>query len=119
MITERTFVYAIGTEDGPVKVGITQSLHSRLRALQNGSPQKLELIWVYTTQDREAALRMERDFHEVYAEHRLEGEWFQITAEIAFDTLEHGVVHLFDRSIQCFMSGKPWCAPHLRKRGEA
>ena len=116
MIEARTFLYCIGTEDGPVKVGITGNLGSRLAALQNGSATKLEIIWVYTTEDRNAALNMERAFHEVYAEHRLQGEWFQITAELAFEGLETAVTHLFDRSIECFMRGEALCARHLKRR---
>jgi predicted GIY-YIG superfamily endonuclease len=114
-IRERTFVYAIGIDDGPVKVGITQNLLSRLRTLQNGSPGKLELIWVYTTWDKAAALRMEKNFHAVYAEYRLEGEWFKVSALLAFEGLEAGVMHLFDRSIECFMRDEALCARHIRK----
>lgn len=87
-ITERTFVYCIGSEDGPVKVGITTNLLSRLRSLQNGSATKLELIWVYTAYHRQEALEMERAFFEVHADVRLEGEWFDISADLASESLE-------------------------------
>lgn len=119
MITGRVFVYAIGSEDGPVKVGITTNLDSRLRSLQNGSATKLELIWVYTAEDRDEALKMERSFHECHNNIRLEGEWFNITAELAFESLKTQVEFMFDRSVECFTTGEPWCAQHLRKREQA
>jgi predicted GIY-YIG superfamily endonuclease len=112
IIKERTFVYAIGSEEGPVKVGITTNLGSRLRSLQNGSATRLDLIWVYTFWDREAAISHERSFHDVCAEHRLEGEWFDITAAIAAEVLENGIIHEYDGSIDWFSSGgtlEKWC----------
>lgn len=87
-IAERTFVYAIGSEDGPVKVGITSNLLSRLRSLQNGSASKLDLIWVFTAHRRQEALDLERWFHENHVGCRLEGEWFNITAEEAAESLD-------------------------------
>lgn len=88
MIEERTFVYAIGSEDGPVKVGITNNLFSRLRSLQNGSATKLELIWVCTAHNRQEAIDQERWFHTSHVGCRLEGEWFNITAEEAVESLD-------------------------------
>jgi len=117
-ISERTFVYAIGSEDGPVKVGITQNLGSRLRSLQTGSPQKLELIWVYTTWDRAVAQRMERQFHDVHADVRLTGEWFQLSADLASESLETQVQFMFDTSVECHITGEAICARHIRPRGE-
>ena len=111
-ISERTLVYAIGSEEGPVKVGITNNLLSRLRSLQNGSATKLELIWVYTTWDRAVALRMEREFHEFHSDVRLEGEWFDVEAMLAFESLETQVQFMMDHSIAWFSNGgtlEDWC----------
>lgn len=113
MITERTFVYAIGSEDGPVKFGITTNLASRLSSLQTGSPRKLELIWVYTAPDRDTALKMERRIHEV-AQPRLEGEWFDIDADLAFQHLTMELEELFDGSLKCAHAGKRLCPDYER-----
>lgn len=114
-IAERTFVYCIGSEDGPVKFGITTNLSSRLSSLQTGSPRKLELIWVYTTEDRNAALRMERNIHAV-AEPRLEGEWFDIDAALAFQHLTMELQELFDGSLKCAHAGKRLCPDWENRR---
>lgn len=110
MITERTFVYAIGSEDGPVKFGITSNLLSRLRSLQNGSATKLELIWVYTCSDRDSALNFEQSIHEI-AEPRLEGEWFDIDADLAMQHLEMEIGERWDGSLACGHAGRPLCFP--------
>lgn len=86
-MSNATFVYIIGAQDGPVKVGITTSLLSRLRSLQTGSSHKLELLYVYTALTRADAVKMEQWFHEVHAENRLEGEWFDLSAELAIEGL--------------------------------
>lgn len=114
MIDQRTFVYAIGSEDGPVKFGITTNLESRLRSLQTGSPQKLELIWVFTVPEREAALAMERRIHEV-ASRRLAGEWFDIDAVVAFEHLHLELEEAFDGSLRCAHAGRPLCPLRLSR----
>lgn len=39
------FVYAIGPENGPVKIGFTNDLKKRLKAIQTGNPQKVEIFY--------------------------------------------------------------------------
>jgi predicted GIY-YIG superfamily endonuclease len=90
---KRTFLYAIGTEDGPIKIGITGNLWSRLQTLQNGSPHKLELIFVFTLYDKATALTFEKWFCDAFEADRLKGEWFNITADEAFERLD-GIVDL-------------------------
>jgi len=88
IISERTFVYVIGSKDGPCKVGITHNLQSRLRMLQTGSAQKLELIFVYSAYDKRTARTLEKWFHDAHVEFRLAGEWFNCTADEAFEWIE-------------------------------
>jgi predicted GIY-YIG superfamily endonuclease len=107
-IQERTFVYAIGTEDGPVKFGITSNLLARLRALQNGSAAKLELIWVHTCENRDKALSFEQSIHEI-AQPRLEGEWFDIDAVTAMQHLEMEIEERHNMSLACAHVGKALC----------
>lgn len=58
-------------DDGPVKIGITKNLKSRLNGLQTSSAEKLFVRREFNgTQDDEAM------FHQVFAAHRMSGEWF-------------------------------------------
>lgn len=59
-------------DDGPVKIGsTTKTVERRLSALQGSNPRELRLLAAVQT-----GVALEREFHEVFAEHRIRGEWF-------------------------------------------
>lgn len=64
-------VYCIRSECGAVKVGVTNDVKKRLRYLQTGSAQRLELVGVLPGGDE-----VERDLHERFSDKRTRGEWF-------------------------------------------
>ncbi len=78
--------YFIGGETGPVKIGFTDNLERRLKALQAASPVMLSVL--ATTG---GGIFAELAYHERFADDRLHGEWFNrspsILAEI--DILNH------------------------------
>lgn len=86
-----TFLYVIGKEDGPVKVGISDYPGGRLNTLQTGCPFKIEILHLAEMRDRNHALWHEANFHEVYAEKRLVGEWFDLDAELAIECITSGL----------------------------
>lgn len=59
---------------GRYKIGISINPVERVKQLNVGNPEHLELIHYY--QANEAGYLSERAAHEVYEEHRLHGEWF-------------------------------------------
>jgi predicted GIY-YIG superfamily endonuclease len=85
---KRHFIYVIGREEGPVKVGITSSLGSRLSAIQTGCHFKIEILHYRECADRSQALEHEGIFHDVYASHRLAGEWFDLEAVFAIEGVD-------------------------------
>lgn len=92
-MTVPIFIYVIGRPKGPVKVGVSNSPSSRMLGLQTGCPFKLELLLSQPMRNRAHALRHEADFHAVYEEKRLIGEWFKIDAELAIELIEVGLEH--------------------------
>lgn len=91
-----TYLYVIGAEDGPVKIGITSSLTSRMAMIQTGCPFPAVLWFVWPIFSREDAAMHERTIHAVYREKRLAGEWFDIPSsqgreaiEVAIDTHDY------------------------------
>ncbi|MFD4862470.1 GIY-YIG nuclease family protein [Streptomyces atratus] len=54
-----------------VKIGTSVSPEKRLKELQTGNPDRLEVLW-YTSGGRE----LEALLHRAFADHRVEGEWF-------------------------------------------
>lgn len=87
-MSKPSFIYVIGREEGPVKVGITSSPGARLSAIQTGCPFPVKLHHCVLMRDRDHALLHERTFHEVYKADRLAGEWFNLDADLAREGLD-------------------------------
>lgn len=65
-------VYFVQSVDGgPIKIGHSIAVSSRLRSLQSSSPTALRLLLQLPGGER-----LERFLHEAFAEVRLHGEWF-------------------------------------------
>lgn len=67
------YIYVLGTDDGLVKIGTTDSLWGRFKKLQGMSSKKLEplLFWICRSgKSVEAAL------HALFRDYRKHGEWF-------------------------------------------
>ncbi|MER6135108.1 GIY-YIG nuclease family protein [Streptomyces sp. NPDC001815] len=70
-------VYLIGQHGSSIaKIGTTASLQNRLRSLQSGYPLKLEILW-----HKRGGWGLERYLHGVFADRRIEGEWFDFGDE--------------------------------------
>lgn len=67
----RDFVYFIGSDRGPVKIGTTVNLAARLKKLQTGNPTKLKVLVCI-----EGGADLEALYHARFEPHRLHGEWF-------------------------------------------
>lgn len=60
------------------KIGVTStSVLDRLSACQTGNPLKLSIEVVLPVSSRDD----ERDLHEMFSEHRLQGEWFRLSPD--------------------------------------
>ena len=64
-------LYIIRSAAGPIKIGVSQSPAKRLKQLQTAHPYKLEIACIVP-----GGARLEISYHERFAAHRLEGEWF-------------------------------------------
>lgn len=58
-------------QTGLIKIGYTKSIISRFKSLQNQTSDFLILL-IHMSGTR----KLERDLHEMFAEYRLQGEWF-------------------------------------------
>ena len=83
-----TYLYVIGAENGPIKIGITGSLTGRLAQIQTGCP-FLAVIWfVKPIFSRGLAIRHERMIHRCHQEQKLAGEWFDLDVEEGIEAIE-------------------------------
>lgn len=67
-------LYVVQQEAGPVKIGISTDVASRITTLEQVSGQHVNVLGVYTIQDWESHL------HALCGEHRTIGEWFTADA---------------------------------------
>jgi hypothetical protein len=70
-------VYFIGSENGPIKIGISANPRARLGNLQTGHHDRLDLLATC-----EGGMDREKKYHQQFAAHRINGEWFERTPEI-------------------------------------
>jgi hypothetical protein len=64
------------TLTGPVKVGITGNLNSRLSTIQTACPFRIALAWTFDCPTKGIAQDIERCFHQTQKANRQHGEWF-------------------------------------------
>jgi hypothetical protein len=69
--------YFMGGDDGPIKIGYSVNVKSRLQSIQNASPTRLRVLATSS-----GGIFRERAYHIHFAAHRLKGEWFERTPEI-------------------------------------
>lgn len=69
----KRFIYFIqaGGPTGPIKIGLAIDPKARLKQLQTGSPETLDLLGAVVGTEI-----MERGFHCHLSQHRVRGEWF-------------------------------------------
>jgi len=111
------YVYVIGVDQGPVKVGISNNPLARLSVLRTGSPFDLKLIYFREARSREHAHQHERNFHEDYADKRLSGEWFDMPGDFAAEGVDISFdTELYfeeeDRREACAAALNIWCEPN-------
>jgi hypothetical protein len=70
------FVYLIRGNDGKYKIGSAKEPKQRLRQLQTGNSDKLELVEVYQSEN---ARKIESTLHRYYSYVRNVGEWFNLS----------------------------------------
>ena len=74
------YLYVLGTENGYVKIGITERrIDDRLRNIQTGCPFKITKVW--TSDNMSAYQKCERIMHACCADKHTNGEWFKAEFE--------------------------------------
>jgi hypothetical protein len=84
----RRYVYVIGAETGPVKIGVAAEPVLRIRELQTGNPRELQVL----AQCR-GGEETEATLHSLFERERLQGEWFKRSSRVRtlIDMMASGV----------------------------
>ena len=85
------FVYVMGADHGPVKVGWTVNIEKRLADVQTGYPYDLKVLFSI---EHIHARFVEAEAHRRLAAHRLRGEWFDVPRDVAIEAVQSAVGHV-------------------------
>lgn len=82
----QAYVYVIGADDGPQKIGVANDPKGRLSIFQVGNPTTL-VISAAEPVTREQAFAVEHYAHQLLKERRVRGEWFDVSPIEAIDAV--------------------------------
>lgn len=82
-------IYIIGTENGPKKIGYSRSPKQRLAAIQSANPLPVTLLHHRHIGDFVSVI--EARVHRRLRNHRLNGEWFDVSLEEAIAAVEAAI----------------------------
>ena len=77
-----SYIYIIGSDNPPYKIGISKDPEKRLRNIQTGHPYKLKILELRETNAKRTRL-LESVIHKHLDNYRMKGEWFNIPLEDA------------------------------------
>lgn len=86
-----SYIYIIGADAPPYKIGISKEPQRRLRSLQTGHPYPLKIHNLKET-DLTETKYLERMIHQNLKHYRTKGEWFQIDLKDAVLEVEYAVM---------------------------
>lgn len=74
------YLYIIGSDYPPYKVGISKHPHKRLKALQTGHPDRLQIHYMVEAEHSQPRL-LETAVHRNIRQYNTTGEWFDVSLE--------------------------------------
>ena len=80
----KPFVYFISDCSNHIKIGVADDIRKRLLALQTGNAEELNLVFAFKVDTKNAALRLEKELHSLFKQHRVSGEWFEADPIISY-----------------------------------
>ncbi len=87
-------LYVLQCTDGntiKVKIGVTSNIEQRIKSLQTGNPNKIELLFI---EERTNPTKAERYLHRCFDKKRQEGEWF---VDLTLNEIRSRLMIFFDQ----------------------
>lgn len=91
-----SFVYVIRGDHNLCKIGVSKNPTARLATLRNGSPFPISFAFIGAT-DGTNGFAIEGEAHRVLNQYRAQGEWFDISPEMAIATVWAAAASLGER----------------------
>ena len=77
-VIETEYVYLIYSESNhAIKIGRAKNVEERLKSLQTAHPYPLKVLKTLKVSGGKAAIDLEKQLHQRFADYRLSGEWFK------------------------------------------
>jgi Meiotically up-regulated gene 113 len=92
---QTSYIYVIGTEQPPYKIGISKNPQRRLKNLQTGHPELLRIHSIKPTNCQETKL-LETVIHRNLKHYKLKGEWFNINLKDALLEIDYALMKFQD-----------------------
>lgn len=89
-VDRRAFIYVIGASKGALKIGVATDPQARLKGLQDGNPLFLSIKYTANFNEVEAFI-VEGATHEILADRRARGEWFNISLRQAVTAIQQAL----------------------------
>lgn len=93
-----SYIYVIGSDEPPYKVGISKNPTRRLKSLQTGCPKKLKILSIKET----AALKtkpLESIIHYNLSKYKTVGEWFDTSLDRVIAEVDYALIRYEDDPI--------------------
>jgi hypothetical protein len=86
----QAYVYVIGSEDGPQKIGIALDPQKRKDMLQTGNTNDLKCSFAIGVL-KEYALQVEKTAHHILQDYKVRGEWFDVSPSRAVEAIHQAI----------------------------
>jgi hypothetical protein len=80
-----SYIYVLKSEAGPVKIGRSDRPTDREQAANTSSPHRVKLAYSHRVEN---SVSMERTIHACLSAYRMNGEWFDITEDLAISEIK-------------------------------
>lgn len=93
-----SYIYIIGSDNPPYKIGISKNPELRLKNIQTGHPHKLQILELRETDSKRTKL-LESVIHKHLNNYRMTGEWFDIPLEKAILHVDYALIRYEDEPL--------------------
>lgn len=88
---DKSYIYVIGNDQSPYKIGFTKDIDKRLQTLQTGNHQKLFVHYKEQINEEEIKF-IEKQIHKELMRKKVSGEWFDVSLDDAILEVKYAVM---------------------------
>lgn len=109
-----SFVYVAGTGRGPIKIGHSRNPRTRVSNISTSSPDTIVLFIVCELGSQNEAKAAEKNLHLHFRQHRLNGEWFDLSVDQVFSAMLELKMAPLRMNLELSETSQNWLLPLMR-----